>query len=369
MSAGPGPQGPVDLLEASGLVAGHHPMPEAEAVALLSTVYGRQGSVERYTTEKDDTFGVETTEGRLVLKVSHPDEPLADITMQLGLMDHMADRDPGLPVPEVIRTLGGTTYAEVVDAAGQARVVRLMTFQPGTPAYRTTMDAAERAKVGRTLGRMRLASEGFEHPHQYRVLPWDVQHVQALRPLLEHQRDPAHHRLLELSLDRLAGLSARIDALPRQVLHNDFNRPNMMVDHDAPDFVTGVIDFGDCVHTAVAIDVATSLVDFLPAQPGGYAGEGTFADAADVLGGYLQVAPLTAEELALVPHLMMARAVAIGLITTPRAELFPDNAEYILRTTEQVWHQLEWYLGRSIDDVSGALAPTGPSASADRSGV
>jgi len=35
--------------------------------------------------------------------------------------------------------------------------------------------------------------------------------------------------------------------------------------------------------------------------------------------------------------------------------MFPDNYDYIMRNTEQGWHQLDWFLSRSAEDVSAIL--------------
>ena len=44
-------------------------------------------------------------------------------------------------------------------------------------------------------------------------------------------------------------------------VHNDFSKSNIVVDHHSADFVTGIIDFGDAVKAAIAIDVATALLN------------------------------------------------------------------------------------------------------------
>ena len=77
-----------------------------------------------------------------------------------------------------------------------------------------------------------------------------------------------------------------------------------------------------------------------------------FENEKDIVRGYLRVAELTDEELKLIPHLTMARVIARGLITTRRAQLFPYNVTYILRNTEPGWAQLEWFLARSIEEIS-----------------
>ena len=120
--------------------------------------------------------------------------------------------------------------------------------------------------------------------------------------------------------------------------------------------LTGIIDFGDATRTAIAIDVATALLNHLP-RDGGPAERhrltgDVFEDGRDVLDGYLARADLTPGELRLIPHLVMARVVTRALISTHRAAQFPDNAAYLLRNTEPGWAQLDWFLDHSVAEVT-----------------
>jgi hydroxylysine kinase len=339
-----------------GLAAPYISMPDDEAVALAHSRYGIEGSVTRFATEKDDTFRVETTDGqRFILKVANPSEDVAEIALQTGLLQHIAQVDPGLPVPRILPDGDGRAHAPIVDRAGQARQVRLMSYLDGTPLDSTASSASERERVGEVLGRLRHATAGYSHPADTRVLAWDVKQLPSLRPLLDDVIDPRQREVLAAGMARFVSIASRLTALPTQVLHNDFSRSNIVVDHASPAFVTGIIDFGDAVRTAVAIDVSTALLNQLPRDAAQNPVEDLFADARDVLRGYLRQASLSDEELALVPHLVMARAVARALITLWRARLFPENATYILRNTEQGWAQLDWFLARSMDEVSETL--------------
>jgi hydroxylysine kinase len=53
----------------------------------------------------------------------------------------------------------------------------------------------------------------------------------------------------------------------------------------------------------------------------------------------------------------MARIITRALLTLWRAKLFPGNERYIMRNTEQGWHQLNWFLARSSEQVSDILEP------------
>ncbi|QEI09037.1 phosphotransferase [Pigmentiphaga aceris] len=334
-------------------------MDEDEAIALARSRYGIQGKVTRFATEKDDTFRVEAADGRrFILKVANPSEDVSEISLQAELLQHIAQVDPDLPVPRILPDDAGRAYAQITDRAGQARQVRLMSYLDGTPLDSTASSPAEREQVGEVLGRLRHATAGFSHAADTRVLAWDVKHLQSLRPLLDDVSDPHQRAVLTAGMARFASIESRLAALPMQVLHNDFSRSNIVVDHALPAFVTGIIDFGDAVRTAVAIDVSTALLNQLPRDAAEHPVNDLFADGKDLLRGYLRQASLSDEELALVPHLVMGRAVARALITLWRARLFPQNATYILRNTEPGWAQLDWFLARSMDEVSGTLLNT-----------
>lgn len=332
------------------------PMDEQQAAAVASELYNLTGRMTRFATEKDDTFRIQAPDGRAyVLKIANPGESRDEIALQVDTLLHIADRDPGLPVPRVFSDRNGRNISATMDASGVERCVRLMSFLPGTVLDTVASEPGEREQVGRILARLRLAMADFVHPAANRVLAWDVRHLPSLTVLLEHVGDSRQRRMLEEGLARFRSLMPEIDALPRQILHNDFSRSNIVIDRNLPDYVTGIIDFGDVVETAVAIDVSTAMLNQLPRDADRHPVEDMLGDARDILRGYRALAPLSVPELAMIPHLVMGRVVTRALLTLWRARLFPDNSTYILRNTEQGWAQLDWFLARGTDEVSALL--------------
>jgi Ser/Thr protein kinase RdoA (MazF antagonist) len=333
------------------LAVAHHAMPAAEAEQLARDRYGLDTTAAPLATEKDDTFRLTGGDGRRwILKVAHPAEPAAEIDFQVELLRHVARADPVLPVPQVLPDRDGRSWCTVADRAGQNRPVRLMTWCPGGPLDRIPSTRAQRRVTGELLARLRQATAGFAHPADSPVVAWDVQHLPRLRPLLASIGDPGRRAQLVRGLDRFALIEEQVAGLRRQVLHNDFNKSNLLADPDRPDVITGIIDFGDATRTAIAIDVATALLNQLP-QAGVLAGD-IFADGRDLLDGYRSQADLTPGELRLIPSLVMARVVARALISTHRAARFPANAAYLLRNTEPGWAQLDWFLEHSVPEVT-----------------
>lgn len=341
------------VMDGGGLSGEHVPMEALEATQLLKDVYGIEGELVRLPAEKDDTFKV-SVDGKptYVLKVANPHDPDNELDFQIQLMAHVAKRDSSIPIPSVLMSTKGEALTAIVDQAGQSRKVWAITFLSGKVLDTFEINKHEREKVGEALGKIRKATEGFSHPFDSRIIAWDVKHVANLRPLLDFVENPVHKKNLEAGLDRIATLQPRVNALRTQVLHNDFSRSNLLGDSDYPEFITGIIDFGDASRTAIAVEVSTALLHHLPRDLATNPANDIFQSERDIIRGYLRVAELTNEELELIPHLTMARVIARALITTRRAQLFPYNITYILRNTEPGWAQLEWFLARSTDEIS-----------------
>lgn len=345
-----------DLAALQGdLAAPFAPVSLEEGGRILLDQFGIEANLTRFATEKDDTFRCESANGNAyVLKIANPREAALELSLQIDVMRHIGRTAPALPIPRVYQSLDGEYLTPIAVANGDCRHVRLMSFLPGVPLDKTSVSADGREHIGELLARLRLATAGFSHPGESRKVCWDVQHLSTLEPLINCVSEPGRRQLLERALERFFAIEGSIAGCRRQVLHNDFNTSNIVIDSHNPTSVSGIIDFGDTVKTAIAIDVSTAMMNQL-AGVGANADVDIFAPAYDVLRGYLRVADLTAEELSLIPHLVMARLLARALLTTWRSQLFPQNSAYILRNAAPGWAQLDWILGRSPSHLSELL--------------
>lgn len=336
----------------SGLAASYINMTEAEAVDLARERFGIEGRPTRFATEKDDTFRIAPASGpRFILKVANPTEDIPEIDLQIQVLDHVAARAPDLPIPRVIPNDNGEHHFNYRDRAGQHRQVRMMSYLEGQPLSEVPSDAAGRTEIGKLLARLRLALADFSHPSDSRIVPWDVKNLASLADLLAEITDAGQRRKVEAVLERFGAIEGRLKKCRMQVLHNDFARSNVVVDPALPGFVSGIIDFGDTVRTAIAIDVSTAMLNQLPVEMDG----DVFAHGRDLLIGYLPIADLTAEELSLIPHLILSRLATRILLSTAMANRVPSVAAYVLRNNEQTWVQMDWFLSRSMDEVSDQL--------------
>lgn len=319
------------------LVAPFERVTDAAASALLDERYGiPNADVSRLDSERDDTFHVVSEFGEFVFKVAHPaDDPML-VNLQTSAMAFANEVDPEIPLQRVLPSLDGEIEALLETDAGQ-RVMRVLTWLPGTRLLDVVPDRGQLFEIGAMLGRLTAALEDFRHPSAQRELAWSVEHLPGLRPMLEFspQLAPAFERFVEIG--------SAIPELPHQVVHNDVNLGNTLVEVSTSSttgdsaFVTGIIDFGDTLYTARAIDLAVTASYLIDPAVG-------LASIDPLVEGYRSRNPLLAEELELLPELLRGRLLQRMLIPAYISAVTPDDAGYATRMdalTLAQWESLE----------------------------
>jgi Ser/Thr protein kinase RdoA (MazF antagonist) len=210
-------------------------------------------------------------------------------------------------------------------------------------------NAALRADLGATLGRLNTALRGFRHTGADRTHRWDMQRFGDLRELLadlppagvlprvvaaletdgfgraaDLVNRPGLRAALEDCLDQFDLVRPLLATVRRQVIHNDFHGHNLLSDGAR---ITGILDFGGALTGPVAMDVAVAACYQL-----GGSGD-VLAPALDVVAGYHAADPLQDAELPLVADLMAARVAARIIVSQWNAVREPANREYLLRRT------------------------------------
>jgi Ser/Thr protein kinase RdoA (MazF antagonist) len=327
------------------------PIDQVEVSTLLEKEYHLTGRLERLPTEKDDTFRLRTGSTDHLVKVSPPDEADVVVGLQTAAMRFLEREAPELPVQRVQLSVGGSDNVVIETGDGRARVLRVLGFVRGAVWADTNPDPEQLAKVGEMLGRVDVALEAFTHPADRRGLVWDLSHFHELTELVQHTPD-AEHRQLAAEVSRLFedAIVPRLGELDGQVIHGDYSPYNVVVDEHSDDFVTGVIDFGDAVRSAVIFDPAVSLANLL-----GRAHDQPWREACAFLAGYETARPIKDRELPLLPVAALARLTLRALITNWRAERVPDRREYLLTHAKDDWLNVERAMAVPLADVTAQL--------------
>ncbi len=196
---------------------------------------------------------------------------------------------------------------------------------------------------------------GFFDPAAGRNLLWDTKHASDLRGLVDSIPEPARQAQINRILDRFdERVRPRYPQLRAQVVHGDLALDNVLLD-DAG-LVTGIVDFGDIVHTSLVSDLVAALASVLRGRPAG----DVFRSARLMLDGYQSVTPLEPLELELVGDIFLARLATIVTISAWRVLRYPENAEYIQNWDADTWEMIAQCDELGPDAVGQALGAPAP---------
>ena len=307
----------------------------AQAEALAREHWGLDGAARPLGSERDQNFLIDAPDGRFVLKIANEAEDPVVTDLQTQILLHLAAVDPEIPVQRVRRTLAGAPMLTLA-VEGQRRRLRVVSHLPGETVAGAPKTPALRRSLGRALARLGRALRGFFHPGAGHVLLWDLKHALRLRPLLGHVDDAVQRRRISDLLDRFeADVAPALPGLRAQIIHNDYNRDNVLIDPADPEHVTGILDFGDAAHSPLVVDLAVGAAYHL-----GTSGN-LLEPVTHMVAAYHEVAPLDRAEVELLFDLFMTRAVATAVIASWRAARYPENREYILRDRDAAWARIE----------------------------
>jgi Ser/Thr protein kinase RdoA (MazF antagonist) len=310
------------------MLASPRPVSVEQAIDLVQEHYGFTACATRLTGERDENFRLTGNDGtEYVLKIANAAEDPAETEFQNEALLHIEKTNAAVPCPRVVRDRTGATHMRFVDECGAKRAARILSFLPGQLLGSSTRSPEQRAACGRIGGALSVALRAFEHPAARRTILWDVRHTSCMRGLLEEMpRFPftaAVRALLERVIPRI---EAQLPGLRHQVVHNDLNALNILVDpaHEAK--VTGVIDFGDMVHTALIADVAVCAAELIPMDCSDPA-EACEA-VRDVTRAYHGCVPLHRAEVALLGALVAARLLMTLVIHEWHVQRNPGGGHF-----------------------------------------
>ena len=288
----------------------------AAAERVAADLFGIPGRATPLPSERDQNFRLAAADGRVfVVKIANGGEAEAMLAAENAAMRHLSST--GLcPVP--ISPLSPAREIARVDG----HLVRVVTWLSG----RALGEAAHRphallVDLGRRLGEIDRALTAFDHPAVHRDFYWDLAAAPTLiRDRLPLVTEPGLRQAIERSLDVYADTVApRLAALRHSVIHGDVNDYNVLVDTRTRR-VTGIVDFGDMVHSQTVNDLAIAMAY---ASLGGADPVGA---GAAVVSGYHASHPLNEDEVAVLYGLMCLRlSLSASVAVTQRAERADDE--------------------------------------------
>jgi 4-aminobutyrate aminotransferase-like enzyme/Ser/Thr protein kinase RdoA (MazF antagonist) len=235
---------------------------DAQAERIARDTYGLAVSVRPLPGERDRNFHLRTADRReYVLKIIDFNASPEATECQLKVLAHLAEQDPGLPVPRVFPTVLGGEVGTVTGRDG-SYVTCLIDHLPGSLLAEFRPDAPLLESLGDALARIDAALQGFFHPALGQRLAWDVR---RLPELIEHAPliDAADARRAVENVS--AALRERLPALRSlrsQAVHGDCHPYNLLADPDTRS-ISGILDFGDMIHGPRILEPAVAMSELL----------------------------------------------------------------------------------------------------------
>ena len=314
----------------------------ARAAELARDLFGLTGNAELLPSERDQNFKLTATGGaEYVLKIANATEDRAILELQNRTMDHVAAQ--GEPdqaremAPGVIKTKNGESIVEVELETGR-HLVRLLTYLPGKPLALAKPHSSDLlVGLGRFFGELDRRLADFSHPAAVREFHWDLARAgEVIDRLKDRIADPDKRSLIDRFLTRYrAETEPKLADLPTQVIHSDGNDYNVLVSPEGRFglAVSGVIDFGDMVHSQRVNELAIVCAYAIM-------GKGDpLAAAAAVTAGYHEKNPLTEAEVEVLFDLIFARLAMSVCHSADQFAANPDN-DYLTISRKPAWAAL-----------------------------
>ena len=231
--------------------------------AIVTDLYRIDGDYKELNCERDISYRIRTDSGvAYVVKISNAAEPEGVVDFQIKALNHIAEQDSDLQVPEIIPTTDNKSSDWIQSDSGHRHMIRMLTYMEGdvmddTPAAYTPQT---RHNVGVMIGRLAKSLRNFYHPFaRNNDHLWEMSRCLELRPYIRYLQDRSTRELCDKILDRAERfILPQVKKTRWQVVHHDAHPDNVLVDPQDPTRVVGVIDFGDMLFGPVLADLVAA---------------------------------------------------------------------------------------------------------------
>lgn len=294
----------------------------------------------------DQNFHVIADNGRqYALKISSLADSRDVLMLQNGAMAHLQAKIGNVcmkPVP--------TRDQQLITAAtqnGHSYLVRLLTWVQGTPYGKIdTLPPDFHYNVGRFVATMDRALSSFTHPASRRATIWDLAQAQGIWPYVSAIDDTEKRAIIIRALDDYdQRVQPQLPSLRQQIIHGDVNEYNTLCDGKV---VTGIVDFGDVIQTAMVCEPAIAAAYATLNQPD------PLLTAVHLISGYHSINPLSDKEFELLFNLIKMRLCISVTMSNYSAKLEPDNV-YIPISAKPAWVTLTIFDAIDPDKAYAAL--------------
>ena len=329
---------------------------------LLQQHYQLSGSLKSLPGYCDQNLLLTQSSGKqYIVKIANSGEAKIELAMQNAALAHLTEKE--IAVPYCINNLHGDSLTAVItDSNTKAQnmqaqssevcfYLRVLTFLEGDFYADANVEQHNSTlwfQLGEFIGQMNVALADFDHSGAYRYLEWDLAQgyrvCQSKKYLFDAQKSPGNlteqkagqkteqFQLVEyfLNLYQTQTMPVLVKC-PQGVIHSDANDFNLLIDDVMqPKKITGLIDFGDMVHSHLINELAITAAYALMGQ------EDPLTTLRYLVAGYHKIRPLKDEELGVLFSLIALRLCVSVCNSALAIKQQPDN-DYLLVSAKPAW--------------------------------
>jgi len=303
-----------------------------EIKQLVKTHYGISVSAKTLHGYDELNYLLSDDHGKkFILKIANQNHGYYFLDAQVEILKHLA----GSNIASYFQKyLLNTERRELTSLKinNQTYYLRILTFLEGkfwVESKKRTDDLY--FDLGNFMGKMDKVLAGFSHPAMHRHYTWDISTAADANAKLKYIKDHERRRiagyfLLQFETEVLPVLSS----LRHAYVHNDANDYNVLVHKNK---VTGLIDFGDMVYTALVNNLAVTCTYAMLNT------DNPLHAASLVIKGYHEKYPLKNQELDLLYYLIAAR-LCISVTQSAYQAATVTNNEHHFITEIPAWDLL-----------------------------
>ena len=311
----------------------------ADAESIAREKWGLDCRAETLIGYEDRNFLLVTGAGdRWVLKISHEGVDEQALDCQIQALRFLETSPLAHLVPRVLPAADGRCLIPFEAGEGGPCWVRALSYLEGTPlANHRERPRPFLEEIGRMLARLDLALGAFDHPGAHLDHGWRIERAHEVGRYADHIPDPARREIVERHLDRFRSeVVPHLAYLDHGVIHNDANDYNLLVRDNADEtpVLSGLIDFGDCLHTVTIAELAITAAYLMLDR------DDPLTTAAHLTTGYHSVRPLSEAEQGLLFDLIIARLCTSVTMSARGLHIEPDN-QYLQVSAQPIWRLLE----------------------------
>ncbi len=324
---------------------------------LVRQRFGIEGAMTRLAGENENYQITASNGTRYVMKITEGTDAAALIEMEHAAVDAVAAALPGLALPRLVPTTAGEFSLALPGA--NPRFARLLTFVDGNGWFDDPpCTPAHWRELGGRLACVALALAPLSAVASHRTHRWDLARASQHRCHTAVIDDRARRKLIDdIFWQWCAVAEPKLSALSQGLIHGDLNDDNLRLRDGR---LTGLLDFGDCIHNPIVADLAIALAYLILGQ------EDPLDKGADLVAGYHALRPLSAIELELLFPMICVRLATSVITSAERRRIDPDRAAWFV-TEERAWQFLDVYA--SLDPVEATRKLAAGTGAAVHAGI